>query len=241
VSATPNLGLAHILASQSSKELTANQAFDGLDEAIAGTTTLDVTAGGTFTLTQPQWIDMRLKLTGTPGAGVNVVVPLANPKLYIVDNECGQNATVKGSSGASVTVPTGTLALLYCDGTNVLQLLSGVATAITYDLGIYLAGVYTAGQKLVEYTMPRGINYPSSMTGSYAKCDTAPTGAVDCPVKKNGSSLGNIHFAASATTGSFTGFSSNSFAAGDIVEIDAPASADASFAGLFVTLVGTKT
>src|SRR5215472_7510536 len=137
MSATPNLGLAHILAAQSSKEVTANQAFDGLDEAIAGTSSIDVTAGGTFTLSSAQWINMRIKLTGSPGASANVVVPLANPKLYIIDNECGQNAVVKGATGASVTVPTATEVLVYCDGTNVIQLLSGVATPISYDLGFY--------------------------------------------------------------------------------------------------------
>ena len=120
MSATPNLGLSHLIAGQASKDVTVNQTFDGLDEAIAGHVSINVGAGGTFTLTQPQWINLELKLTGAPGAAVTILVPLTNPKMYLVDNECGQPATVKGATGTGITVATGAQQLLYCDGTNVV-------------------------------------------------------------------------------------------------------------------------
>jgi hypothetical protein len=43
------LPIAHILQSQAQKEVTANAAFDALDQAIAGLLEVDVSAGGTIT------------------------------------------------------------------------------------------------------------------------------------------------------------------------------------------------
>ena len=49
MSATPNLAIEHILQIQAQKEVTANEAFDALDQAIAGLIEVDVSAGGTIT------------------------------------------------------------------------------------------------------------------------------------------------------------------------------------------------
>ena len=124
---TPNLAIPEVAASGSNKATVVSTGFVAFDEAVAGTYNLVTTAGGTFTLSsltdsngQPSWMNARLKLSGTPGAGFNVVVPLANPKFYAVDNQSGQTATIKGATGASVTVATGVVQLAYCDGTNVL-------------------------------------------------------------------------------------------------------------------------
>ena len=44
MSATPNLAIEHILQSQAQKEVTANEAFDALDQAMSDFTTIDVSA-----------------------------------------------------------------------------------------------------------------------------------------------------------------------------------------------------
>jgi hypothetical protein len=50
VSTTPNLAIEHVLQSQAQKEVTANEAFDALDQAIAGLLEIDVSVGGTITV-----------------------------------------------------------------------------------------------------------------------------------------------------------------------------------------------
>ncbi|HEX4499866.1 MAG TPA: hypothetical protein VH187_01665 [Scandinavium sp.] len=303
MSGTPNLSLGHLLASQSQKDVTVNQSLDGLDQAVAGTTSLDVSAGGTFTLTSAQWLNLRLLLTGTPSATVTIRLPI-NKKSYIVDNHCGQTATVGYTSGTTVNVSASTMAWLYFDGTNALllntagsggvssfntrtgavTLTSGdvtgaggallasptftgtpaapTATAGTnttqvattayvtaaiaalsgsgpYDVGVYLSGTYTNSQIIGEYIFPRTVNFPASMTGSYAQADTASSGTVSCTVTKNGTSIGTVQFAASAS-GTFVSFSATTFNASDLLKITAPSAADAALAGVKITLVGTR-
>jgi hypothetical protein len=73
---TPNLAIAHILQSQAQKEVTANEAFDALDQAIAGLLGVDVSAGGTITLDVTDALTCKLlRLTGILTADVEVVVP----------------------------------------------------------------------------------------------------------------------------------------------------------------------
>jgi hypothetical protein len=116
---TPNLGLTHVAPGQSAKPTTVNGMADGLDEAIAGLTERDCSAGGTITLSLTEWSNMVLHLTGAPGAGFNIVVP-TNKKIYIVDNTSGQSATVKTAAGSGILVATGAVRILRCDGTNIV-------------------------------------------------------------------------------------------------------------------------
>jgi hypothetical protein len=96
---TPNLAIAHILQSQAQKEVTANAAFDALDEAIAGLLEVDVSAGGTITVDPAAALGCKmLRLTGTLAADAEAVIP-DNPKPYFVHNATG--------GGFAVTVRTG--------------------------------------------------------------------------------------------------------------------------------------
>src|SRR5216684_8785870 len=126
---TPNFGIPHWQPNQANPDVTGNTGLDMLDIALAGMATVDATAGGTFTLDSlplqggyKVWLYGILKLTGTPGAGFNIVVPLTNPKLYIVRNTTGQTATIKGATGATVGVATNKTQIVQCDGTDVVAI-----------------------------------------------------------------------------------------------------------------------
>ena len=131
VSATPNLAIEHILQSQAQKEVTANEAFDALDQAIAGLLEVDVSAGGTITVDPAAALQCKmLRLTGTLAADAEVVVP-DNRKPYFVHNATagGFAVTVRTAAGAGVIVgasPDNT-AVVYCDGTDVLAISAGTA------------------------------------------------------------------------------------------------------------------
>jgi hypothetical protein len=131
VSATPNLAIEHILQSQAQKEVTANEAFDALDQAIAGLLEVDVSAGGAITINPASALQCKmLRLTGTLAADAEVVVP-DNRKPYFVHNATagGFAVTVRTTAGASAAVgasPDNT-AVAYCDGIDVLAISAGTA------------------------------------------------------------------------------------------------------------------
>jgi hypothetical protein len=121
---TPNLALSHIAAAQNQKEVTANAAFDGLDEALCNFSSFAM-ADVDLALTDPQALgNMILAFTGTLTAGRNIILPQSN-KIYIVNNSTtgGFSLTFKtGAAGTpgTVAVAAGAVKLIYCDSTNVV-------------------------------------------------------------------------------------------------------------------------
>jgi hypothetical protein len=119
---TPNLGIAHIAASQNQKEVTANAAFDSLDTAMTDTFSYDVSAGGTLTPTAASVVAaFTLKFTGTPPGNTIIVVP-ANKKSYRIHHAAsgGYKITVMVSGQVGVALYPGDTKLVYCNGTDIV-------------------------------------------------------------------------------------------------------------------------
>ncbi len=104
-----------------------------------------------------------------------------------------------------------------------------------YTLAFYEEGVMTDAEVIYKFIATVPFTLPSGLSGSYANSEVASTGNVHFDIKKNGSDSGDITFNASAS-GSFTLASDLSFAAGDILTIVAPATADTTLAGVAVSL-----
>lgn len=123
---SPNLLLEHIVQGQSQKEVTANTAFNQLEQAITEEAAVAVGGTGDYTLSLTEMRNAILKLTGVLTGARNIVVPNRD-KLYIVDNQTTGAFTlqVKTSAGAAVVVEQGFKSIVYCDGTDV-KALSGV-------------------------------------------------------------------------------------------------------------------
>jgi hypothetical protein len=129
---TPNLAIAHIAASQNQKEVTANDAFDRLDDAICGLTAISLT-GQTSPLVLATATASRsavLQLDPVhPGGSFHLVVP-TNRKPYTVRNLSGGAVTLRTAAGSGVSVADGQVKLLYVDGTDVLDLSPAAAGAV---------------------------------------------------------------------------------------------------------------
>jgi len=126
---TPNLGITHITQGQAGKEVTANEAFDELDQAGQDTVDIVTTAGGTIVVTALEYTRNNvLKLTGTPAANFTLEIPNTK-RRFVVQNASGKIATVQTATpSATQGVDNGILADLYCDGNlNVESVLSGGA------------------------------------------------------------------------------------------------------------------
>lgn len=108
-----------------------------LGEAIAGS--VDVTfASGNVTLSLAHTNaaqdarNLRLRCTGTTGGSTrNLVIPsvagdppAAFEKPYIIQNDCADSVVVKTAAGTGVTVPAGKTMWVYCNGTNVVDVVT---------------------------------------------------------------------------------------------------------------------
>jgi hypothetical protein len=112
-----------------------------VEEAIAGLSTINTWTTNSHTLTTANGVTSESRAamlvltdsgTALTGAG-EVICPTAT-KIYIVKNDTGQTITVKTSAGTGVDIPTGTIRIVFCDGTNVVQAsasLSGLGVTAT--------------------------------------------------------------------------------------------------------------
>lgn len=109
-----------------------------------------------------------------------------------------------------------------------------------YLVGGMYNGAPTASLIMLHHVVTRTVIFPSGLTGSQGAAGTAATAQTDFDIQKGGSSVGTMRFAASATTATFIMASQQTFSAGNILKIVAPASPDATLANLTFTLVGTR-
>jgi hypothetical protein len=124
----------------------ANTAMSRIEEAIAGYRAITV-AGSTYTLDDTQYLENStttaeshlsfIKCTGTPGAARLIAIP-ARTKHYTVWNAVTTYDITFGISGnVVVTVPTGHIVNVFCDGTNTYATspLLNTTGQITYEKG----------------------------------------------------------------------------------------------------------
>jgi len=132
---TPNLNILHIQAAQNQKEVTANAAFDALDNAMNAEVAITMTDAN-YTLTSTSFDSgCVFVFTGTLTASRSVFVPDTN-RSFIVNNSTtgGFSLIVTTASGTGITLANAatTYVALYCDGTNVQEVgstgSSGVAS-----------------------------------------------------------------------------------------------------------------
>lgn len=112
----------------------------------------------------------------------------------------------------------------------------------TYDIGIFLQGSYTANQLVVLLKLERQVRFQANFLPSTATIGTNPTSIITFPINQNGVQIGSL---AINTSGVAT-FSTNSssgvlFNTGDILEIVAPATTDATAANVGIILSGLIT
>lgn len=134
-----------------------------LEQAITGYLAIAKVGTGDYTLSNTDYLSNEtrnalIEFTGTPGGAFNVVVPLAE-KLWVFKNSTNGAMTVKGATGTTITVAVGTSRWLYCDGTNVLDALTGtLATQAASSVAI-TGGTVTG---LTNLTLASGAATPAT-------------------------------------------------------------------------------
>jgi hypothetical protein len=186
---------------------------------------------------------MRTTLGLTPGTDVQ---PLDATLTALAGVTTGANTLpfFTGTDTASTTALTGFMRSLLDDpdaatARSTLGVTGDAATG-SYDLGLTWAGTLPASQVLMRYPFPRAVDFPAGLTGSRGVAAVAATALTTLDLRKNGTSVGSVQWAAAATTATFTMAAATSFAAGDVLTVHAPASADATLADLGLSLAGIR-
>jgi hypothetical protein len=200
------------------------------------------------------------KADGTIEEIANDTITLtASATNYVLETDGVISVTTVEPSGWPAPLAGGARALyeIICDGTGVnpaawpsggykdWRVIAGGGSSVeqAYDIHAFIPGTYTADQLVLRIPVTRDFELGANFAGSSAVAATASTGTVVFDVRKNGSSIGTITFTTSATgTLATSGGLAVSFLAGtDTFSIHAPATIDATLAGVGVALKGTRT
>lgn len=119
-----------------------------IEEAITGSadvsfSSADVTLTLTNTNTTQTARNLRLNLTGTSGGARNLIVP-AIEKQYIINNGLADDVTVKNSTGTGVAVPAGKSMIVFNTGSNVVEVVTALATGTVIPVANGGTGVTTS-------------------------------------------------------------------------------------------------
>jgi hypothetical protein len=241
-----NLNVSQVAAAQNQKEVTINDQAGQLDAAITASLNVLVDDTNAATLTAEQlrrhFFFVVAEDTTPPDAAITITVPGSIPRgLIKVLNESSQSVTVEisGQPATSPTIAAGNGALLSCDGTNV-RAEGGSSGAQPYDFGFVKTETPTSDEVIGKVVIPRDMTLPADLAGAAGHVDATPTAQFDIDVTDDGTSIGTVTI---ATDGSFAfttaGNTAKSVAAGSVIRFIAPASTDATVAGIAVTLIGS--
>lgn len=119
----------------------------------------------------------------------------------------------------------------------------GAATAVVqpWDAHAFYPGVPGDAAVMLRVPVARAVTLPVNLAGSYGTASAASTGTVAFDITKNGTTIGTATFTAAATaTFTTAGGTAQTLAAGDVLGITCPATADATLADVGFVLAGTR-
>ena len=130
---------------------TTNTNWTLIEQAVAGVQNITM-ANANYTLTNLNGIsnearNMVLVANGTNSGVYQIVAPLNQPKFYVVANQTigGYAITIGASSGTVVTIPNGTTAQVYTDGSNFYSAQTGSSGNFTVNGTLTSSGVVNTG------------------------------------------------------------------------------------------------
>lgn len=157
-----------------------------IEQAIAGTAELDVTAADkTLTVYDGSSDEARcaaLRVHGTPGVSRNIIAP-AHSKIYVVANGSDADIVLKTSTSTGLTIPSGEIYLAYFDtilhdfklvGKSASSINSNNTLVLRDATGSFGANIIAANEFVGDITGNVTGNLDGNLTGT---APTAPTAA----------------------------------------------------------------
>ena len=145
-------------------------------------TVIDVSGTGNYTLVGTELNRVAYRFNGVLTGNRNIIVP-ATVQQYWVDNQTSgaYTLTVKTPAGLGVSVATGQRAILYSDGTDVLDA-DTAGISIPLDVSQGGTGATTAGAALINLggtSVGIGVFTAADQAAAYAALGPAPVGTVN--------------------------------------------------------------
>ena len=237
MSATTNLAIPYITASQNQKEVTHSTGMALLDAAITEVLAVSVSAGNAAPTAAEYRACARIAITGATTAGRTVTLPAVKRPIFIsLDAASTQSVSIVRGSAAFTVLP-GTTAYLYTDGTANGMLRLGEFGP--YRAAQWVRGTPGVGELLYRFRVPETSTLLPDLLGCSAQADTAATASAVLSVRRNGSQVGTITFAAAGTVATLatTSNAAQAFAANDFLDVVAPNPADATLADITLSLL----
>lgn len=237
-----NLDLSQVAVNQGQKEVTINDQSGQLDAAMTEVTTVLVDSTNAVTLSNSQFRRCQFLVidedSGDPAdATITITVPALKRGSFCVRNDSAfiVQVQINGQSKPVPSVNAGVLAILACDGTDVTQPVAGGGG--NYDVGGSFGGTVGSDEVIFRFILPRAVTFPAGLAPSQGEAGVASTGTATFNIRKNTVTFGTMTFTTSAT-GVMAAASATTFAAGDVLDIIGPTSADGTLADLVFTISG---
>jgi len=161
-----------------------NTNLSALEEAITGSedvtfASADVTLTLSNTNTSQTARNLRLNLTGSVSAAQNLIVPNIE-KQYIINNGLTYDITVKNSTGTGVAVPAGKSMIVFNTGTNVVEVVTSLATGTVIPVANGGTGATTAsGARSNLSAAASGANLTSLNASGWVYCNSAQLATIN--------------------------------------------------------------
>lgn len=126
---------------------------------------------------------------------------------------------------------------LYFTDARVESALTGIQR---YRVGGFYPGAPIASALICSHEFVDSVSFLAAFSGSAGSLrgGVVATAQTDFDIKKNGSSVGTMRFSSSGSTASFIAASPVTFASGDVLDVIAPGTPDATAANITFTLAG---
>jgi hypothetical protein len=183
-----------------------------IEEAITGSANVsfssgDVTLTASNSNATQSFRNLRLNLTGTSGGARNLIVPSIE-KFYIINNGLADTVTVKNSTGTGVAVPTGKTTLVFNDATNVVDVITDLASLSITSADINggtIDGTTIGGSSAAAGTFTN-LTSSGTLTAANVTASGTISGAGVTSLFASPPAIGGTAAAAGTfTTGTFTG------------------------------------
>lgn len=183
-----------------------------IEEAITGSadvsfSSADVTLTALNFNSSQTFRNLRLNLTGTSGGARNLIVPNIE-KFYIINNGLADTVTVKNSTGTGVAVPSGKTTLVFNDATNVVNVITDLASLSITSADINggtIDGATIGGSSAAAGTFTN-LTSSGTLTAANVTASGTISGAGVTSLFASPPAIGGTAAAAGTfTTGTFTG------------------------------------
>jgi hypothetical protein len=191
-------------------------------------TTLNATGGGGGITSVALSVvnDDTVSVSGSPitttGTLTETAVDAGSDKFIFWDDSAGKK--VYGTFGVALTVTDTTL--------NVRDQ--------PYVASSMFNGPPTSSMCLLRHPLTQTVVFAAGLAPSSGIARVAATALYDCPIAKNGVSVGTMRWAAAGTVATFIMGSTTTFNANDILEVFAPVYTDATIADIGFSLHGLR-